>query len=309
MRNGFLAAPLEKSWGNRADELLRPATLLSQTAIAETLKAGHWIGELRGQGRSGREVTVQSRWTLLRGGDGNPKSIMVINTDVTEHKQLEEQFLRAQRLESLGVLVSGIAHDLNNALVPVIIGIHMLRENPPPPKMESLLLMMEASAKRSAEMLRQMLTFARGGETQKTVVEPAHLVKEMGKIITDTFPKSIQCRVRIDQTPHPISCIPTQLHQVLMNLCVNARDAMPHGGMLTLAAESAPLTAAEAACHKDARPGDYVCLTVTDTGGMAFPPAQLEKGFQPFHHQGLGQEAPAWVCPLRSMSSRITMVS
>jgi PAS domain S-box-containing protein len=267
--------------GKSADELFRPATHLSQTAIAETLKAGRWIGELREQVKSGREVIVQSRWTLLRDDQGKPKSIMVINTDVTEHKQLEEQFLRAQRLESLGVLVGGIAHDLNNALVPIIVGIQILRENSPPAKIGSLLLTMETSAKRSVEMLKQMLTFARGGETQKTVVHPAHLVKEMGKIIADTFPKSIRYRMQIGQTPHPISCISTQLHQVLMNLCVNARDAMPNGGTITLNAENMQVTPMEAACHEGSKPGDYVCFSVTDTGD-GIPPERIGKIFQPF---------------------------
>ncbi|HXI72124.1 MAG TPA: response regulator [Verrucomicrobiae bacterium] len=267
--------------GKSADELLRPAAQLSQTAIAETLQAGHWIGELREQTKSGREVIVQSRWTLLRDGQGNPKSIMVINTDVTAPRQLEEQFLRAQRLESLGVLVSGIAHDLNNALVPIVVGIQLLRENAPPEQNESLLLTMETSAKRSADMLRQMLTFARGGEIKKTVVHPAQLVKEMGKIVADIFPKSIQCRVQISQTPHPIACIPTQLQQVLMNLCVNARDALPNGGTITLNVKNVPLTPGEAARHKDAKPGDYVCFSVADTG-EGIPSGCLEKIFQPF---------------------------
>jgi len=140
---------------------------------------------------------------------------------------------------------------------------------------------METSAKRSADMLRQMLTFARGGEIKKTVVHPAQLVKEMGKIVADIFPKSIQCRVQISQTPHPIACIPTQLHQVLMNLCVNARDALPNGGTITLNVKNVPLTPGEAARHKDAKPGDYVCFSVADTG-EGIPTGCLEKIFQPF---------------------------
>jgi PAS domain S-box-containing protein len=267
--------------GQSADELLRPTGVSVQAAITETLRAGHWIGELREQTKSGREVIVQSRWTLLRDNHGGPKSIMVINTDVTERKQLEEQFLRAQRLESLGGLVAGIAHDLNNTLVPITVGIQLLRGKMPPEKIQSLLLTMETSANRSVDMLRQMLTFVRGGAMQKLVVQPAHLVKEMGKIIVDTFPKSIECRVRIGPAPHPISCIPTQLHQVLMNLCVNARDAMSQGGTLTLSIENVQWTANAAARPQDAKPGNYVCLSVADSG-HGIPPAELEKIFEPF---------------------------
>lgn len=263
------------------EELLRPATSTSEAAIKETLKTGSWMGELREQGKSGDELIVQSRWTLLRDSQGKPKSIMVINTDVTKHKQMEEQFLRSQRLESLGMLVSGIAHDLNNTLAPIVIGIQMMRLDSPEPETESLLQTMEISAKRSADMLKQMLTFARGGEIQKTLIQPADLVTEMGNIVSGTFSKMIQCRVQTGRALHPLAGIPTQLHQVLMNLCVNARDAMPKGGTITLSADNVKLTAAEAARHDGAKPGNYVCLSVADTG-TGIPPEQLGKIFQPF---------------------------
>lgn len=273
---------VEDVMGKSVDELLHHAAATSQAALKETLKTGRWIGEMREQEKSGGELVVQSRWTLLRDGQGNPKSIMVINTDVTEHKQMEEQFLRSQRLESLGVLVSGIAHDLNNTLAPIIIGIQMLRLEPQrDPEMESLLVTMEISAKRSADMLKQMLTFARGGEIQKTLIQPADLVKEMSGIVSDTFSKFIECRVQAGPGLHPIAGIPTQLHQVLMNLCVNARDAMPKGGTLTLNAENVKLTATEAARHAGAKAGNYVCFSVADTG-TGIPPEQLGKIFQPF---------------------------
>jgi CheY-like chemotaxis protein len=130
-------------------------------------------------------------------------------------------------------------------------------------------------------MLKQMLTFARGGETKRTLIHPAALVKELGKIITDTFPKHIQCRVHTGPGLPPLFGLPTQLHQVLMNLCVNARDAMPNGGLITLAIEEVPLSPAEAARHVGAEPGDYICFSVKDTGeGIA--PEQMSKIFQPF---------------------------
>jgi len=272
---------VDEVMGKSVDELLHHAAATSQAAIKETLKTGRWLGEMREQGRSGSELVVQSRWTLLRDGQGNPKSIMVINSDVTEHKQMEEQFLRSQRLESLGVLVSGIAHDLNNTLAPIIIGIQMLRLDSPDPETESLLQTMEISAKRSADMLKQMLTFARGGQIQKTVLQPADLVQEMGGIVSDTFSKLIKCRVQTSPSLPPVAGIPTQLHQVLMNLCVNARDAMPKGGTLTLNAAPVKLTAAEAARHAGAKAGNYVCFSVADTGS-GIPPEQLGKIFQPF---------------------------
>ncbi|HSY74841.1 MAG TPA: ATP-binding protein, partial [Dongiaceae bacterium] len=201
--------------------------------------------------------------------------------DITERKQLEEQFLRAQRLESLGVLVSGIAHDLNNALAPILIGSNILRSEPLSPEAAGILDTMETSANRGAEMVKQVLAFARGGDSGRMIMRIDRLVKEMGKIITDTFPKNIECRISVDADCSPVSGAPTQLHQILMNLCVNARDAMPDGGALTLATKNIRLDTVAAAKIPGAKPGNYLCVSVADTGD-GIPAEQLEKIFQPF---------------------------
>jgi PAS domain S-box-containing protein len=242
---------------------------------------GEWMGELREFTKDGRTVVVQGRSTLIRDERGQPKSLLIINTDITEQKHLQEQFLRAQRLESLGALVSGIAHDLNNSLVPLLIGVQILRERNASPDTESILHTMETSVRRGAEMVKQVLAFARGGESEAVIIYPNQLVKEISKIIADTFPKSIQCRVRADENAWTISGVPTQLHQVLMNLCVNARDAMLKGGTLTLAVENVTLQPDDVAAHQGVKTGDYVCVTVADTGG-GVPADQLEKIFEPF---------------------------
>ena len=144
----------------------------SPPELLETVKnvreRGEWVGELREFTKEGRQIIVQARPTLIHDGQGQPKGVLIINTDITERKLLEEQFLRAQRLESLGILVSGIAHDLNNTLSPILMGANMLLTNSPPPETESVLDIMEASARRSKEMVKQMLAFARGGELSKT---------------------------------------------------------------------------------------------------------------------------------------------
>jgi two-component system cell cycle sensor histidine kinase/response regulator CckA len=240
-----------------------------------------WSGELQKVARDGRRVTVQARSTLIRDEHGHPKSLLIINTDITEKKQLEEQFFRTQRLESLGVLVSGIAHDLNNALTPILIGANILRGEELSPQSESILDTMESSAKRGAEMVRQVLAFARGSDSGKAVIRVDRIVKEMGKIITDTFPKNIECHIEVDENCSPVSGAPTQLHQILMNLCVNARDAMPDGGKLALATKNIRLDTAEAAKIPGAKPGNYLCVSVADTGS-GIPAEQLEKIFQPF---------------------------
>jgi PAS domain S-box-containing protein len=241
-----------------------------------------WNGELPEFTKDGKRVIVESRATLIRDEKGNPKSLLLINTDITERKQLEEQFLRSQRLESLGVLISGIAHDLNNTLAPILIGVSMLRsETVPKEEMASILATLETSAQRGSEMVKHVLAFARGGESAKALIPVDKLIKEVGKIIADTFPKSIHCRLQISGTPWPILGSLTQLHQVLMNLCVNARDAMPDGGTLTLGTKNIALTADQAARHNDIEPGNYLCISVMDTGTGISAEAR-DKIFDPF---------------------------
>lgn len=250
-----------------------------QDMMKHVEQRGEWTGELHELTRDGRTIIVQCRATRIRDENQQLKSLLLINTDITERKQLEEQFLRSQRLESLGALISGIAHDLNNSLTPVLLGISMIREDRG--ERENLLKTMESSARRGAEMVKQVLAFARGGDARKSTIYVDPLVKEMGKIITDTFPKGIDCRVNVNTQQWPVSGIPTQLYQVLMNLCVNARDAMLNGGTLTLTVENVHLDEAAAAHHPDAKPSDYVCVTVTDTGA-GISEEQMEKIFQPF---------------------------
>jgi PAS domain S-box-containing protein len=254
------------------------------TQITEAVKSldesGEWMGELSEFTKKDHPVIVQARATIIRDERGYPKSLLIINTDITERKQLEEQLLRAQRLESLGSLVGGIAHDLNNALVPITVGVDILRQQSLSPDAQSMMRTMESSAQRSAEMVKQMLVFARGGEVEKEIIHLERLLNEMGKIVTGTFPKTIRCNFHADKSLRAISGFPTQLHQILLNLCVNARDAMPDGGTLTLTAENVDLPQQEAARHK-VSPGQFICLTVGDTG-TGIPPKIMEKIFQPF---------------------------
>ncbi len=272
-----------------SEELSAPFEAASKSLLA----LGEWQGELMEKTKSGRQVTVQSRWTLVRDDAGQPKSKLIIGTDVTEQKNLEEKFLRTQRLESLGILVSGIAHDLNNALAPVLMGVGILEKAPLPSDVVEIVQTMKASSLRGSQMVQQILAFARGSGGQKTVLHVNLLLREMGKIITDTFPKSIVCRIKASPEAWPVSGQAIQLHQVIMNLCINARDAMPKGGTLVLATENIVVSAAQAAPH-GAQPGSYLCLSVRDTG-TGIPDAQMPQIFQPFfttkapgHGTGLG---------------------
>ena len=195
-------------------------------------------------------------------------------------KQMQAQFLRMQRMESIGSMVGGIAHDLNNTLAPILMGIGFMRSDEMDPRSAQMLATMEGSAKRAADMLRHVLAFAKGVEGETCNLQVDSLLHEMERIVKNIFPKSIEWRVAC---PPDLWCVrghATQLHQVLMNLCINARDAMPLGGRLTLTAENVSLDG-QAQLHPEARPGAYVLITATDTGeGMK--PEVLEQIFQPF---------------------------
>jgi len=249
--------------------------------LKQLVSTGEFHGELKQVAKDGREITVASRATLVRNAEGEPRSVLLINTDVTEQKKLETQLLRAQRLESIGTLASGVAHDLNNILTPILMASHALRKSVSTPESASCVSMIEESGRRGAEIVRQVLTFARGVEGERVTINPRHLIDEMGDITRKTFPKSIQIRSGSLDDLWSIQGDPTQLHQVLLNLAVNARDAMPSGGSLTFAAENFTLDEHHAAMTPDAKVGPYVILSVSDCGS-GMPRATIDKIFDPF---------------------------
>ena len=249
-------------------------------AHAAVLAEGAWAGEQHHFARGGGELVVQSQWTLVPEAEDEAGSILVVNTDVTEKKQLEAQFLRAQRLESLGTLAGGIAHDINNILGPILMSIQLLKRKIPDARSRDLLDTLEASAQRGGDILKQMLSFARGMGGERRVLQLNHLVSEVGKILKDTLPRSIS--VETDSAGHlgVVEGDATQLHQVLMNLCVNARDAMPSGGRLRIEAANCNVDAAYARRCVNGQPGSYVKVSVTDTG-VGMPPEVADKIFEP----------------------------
>jgi hypothetical protein len=265
------------------DEVLRPRSDVSvRAALKEAAAAGEWRGELSLITREGKDQEVDSRWTLVNDEDGKPKSILITCNDITEKRRLEKQYLRAQRLESVGTLASGVAHDLNNILSPVLMGLDMLEEVITDPENRGILRMMQDSAQRGKDTIHQLLTFARGTETQKGPVQPRHLVKELSRLVEQTFPKNIQIYTDFSRQPAMVLADPSQLHQVLMNLCVNARDAMPDGGVLSVTIENQTLDKFAGFIHPKARPGPYVVFKVADSG-TGIRPEILDRIFDPFY--------------------------
>jgi len=275
-------------WSEREAIGKTDSDLLFKEESSQTLEArnrvvehGEWTREVRQSTKDGKEVIVESRWTLVRDHKGRPKSRLVINTDITEKKKLEAQFLRAQRMESIGTLAGGIAHDLNNVLTPIIMAVDLLHDIIPEEARLSLLNPLRASAERGAEMVKQILSFARGTEGQRIELQIKHVIRDVDQMLRHTLPKTIELRTSLTKELWAVFGDATQFYQVLMNLCVNARDAMPGGGRLTVTAKNVTLDEGSARGHFGSRPGPYVVLNVADTG-TGIPAEILDKIFDPF---------------------------
>jgi hypothetical protein len=267
-----------------ANELLDQESSPQLEEIHKTVTdAGSWHGELNQVTKDGKEIIVESRWTLMRDEQGKPKSILVVNTDITQKKELERQFLHAQRLESLGTLASGIAHDLNNMLTPILMSAQLLQLKLPnvDESIQRWLQMQETNAKHGAALVKQMLSFAHRTEGKHTTLQVSHLLLEIRQIANQTFPKSIEVCMNIDPDLWAVRADATQLHQVLMNLCVNARDAMPDGGNLSISAENFFIDENYSRMHLNAQVGPYMVISVSDTG-TGIPPELLDRIFEPF---------------------------
>jgi PAS domain S-box-containing protein len=245
------------------------------------MDTGEWTGELHHLNRERHELIIESRWWLVRDRDGRPKSILAINTDVTEKRRIEVQFMRAQRMESLGILAGGIAHDLNNILTPIMLSIDVLRSMSPNAHQSSILETIELSARRGSDIVQQVLSFARGMEGQRIVIQPKYLLKDIEHIVNDTFPKDIRLELALPHDTWSIVGDPTQVQQVLLNLCVNARDAMPNGGTLTIKTENCFADEHYVAMNRQAKLGSYVAISVTDVG-VGIPADIIENIFEPF---------------------------
>lgn len=279
--------------GRNVRTLLHADPQAYDRARHELLDAGAWAGEFTHLSRSGEPLTIEARWTLVRDDHGQATTVLALNTDVSERRRTEQQVLRAQRMESIGTLASGIAHDLNNVLSPVLLSIQLLLDDERDERRRDTLRTIESSARRGAEMVSQVVSFARGVEGKRLEVRLPQLLWDVERIVRDTFPKHLELGIELEGDVPSVEGDPTQLHQVLVNLAVNARDAMPDTGTgrLTMHARRVHLAHTDAESQGVA-PGPHVRLDVTDTGsGMA--PEVVDRVFEPFfttkpHGEGSG---------------------
>jgi PAS domain S-box-containing protein len=278
----------ERLYGWSVEELMQGAgrglfqSGEAQQARCLAMQRGDWRGELRQVVRGGEVKEVESSWTRLLDEQGGVKGLLLINSDITERKKLEAQAMRLQRTEAIGSMAGGMAHDLNNALAPVLMGIQRLRRGLPVDESERILGLMEAGTRRGAEMVKQVLLFARGRDGQMESLKPGALLGEIERLVRDTFPKSINISIEVQEGLWSVRGNATQLHQVLLNLAVNARDAMASaGGSLLMAMENVQLEPGSLPQHPDAKAGQFVVCSVVDTG-CGMEAEVLGRIFEPF---------------------------
>lgn len=273
----------EEALGQNALKLFGPGLEGSVRAMERHVESGEeWRGEVSVADKFGKTLLLELRITMVHDLHGQPKSHLAIIEDITERKKLEEKFLRSQRLESFGMLATGIAHDLNNTLAPMLMASEILRTRVTEPSDAKLLDLLGQSGERSAALVKQIVSFGKGGGREKVLIQTRHLLLNILKLMQETFPKSIRLENDIPNGLWTVQGNPAQIHQALINFCINARDAMPEGGVLRVTARNRAIAENEAKSIPGSAPGRYLVLEISDTG-RGIPAFVLEHIWQAFY--------------------------
>ncbi len=274
------AEELVEGW-NLHQHFARSQAAILAEAVAHLREHGAWDGEFQFEHKTLGLRWLDHRWTLMRSESGQPESILHIIADVTEQRELESQLLRAQRMEGIGTLAGGVAHDLNNILSPILMATSYLQTECRDAETRRMLQVIETSTRHGADLVKQVLAFARGDDGERIEIQPHIAIRDVTTLLKETVPRSIRIETHCAKGLWNIYANPTHFGQVLLNLGTNARDAMPNGGELRFTAENCPLDEDAVRAHPGAKPGAYVRVVVADTGS-GIPPEVMTRIFDPF---------------------------
>ena len=248
----------------------------------ETVTCGkEWRGELHNKKKNGELYWESALISPIKDASDEITHYLAVKEDITEKKLFETQLMRAQRMESIGTLAGGVAHDLNNVLAPIMLAIDVLRKSMPDERSQKMLESLESSAHRGSTIVKQILGFARGIQGETVPIQIRYIINEITNIIRETFPKSITIKESIPKNVWTIIGDATNLHQLILNLSLNARDAMPEGGTIYIKAENKTIDEHYSRMNLESKPGRFVMLSVEDNG-CGIPPAVVEHIFEPF---------------------------
>ncbi len=272
----------DQALGRRIDDVLGEERAILDLATQALLSNGKWSGRLTGRVVDGEAVISEAHWSLVGGDHGEPRAILAINTDITQRLALEEQLQQSQRLEAIGQLTGGVAHDFNN-LLTVILGNAELLEDQLDPACTLLhsARLIRGAAERAAELTRRLLAFARRQPLDPGIVDVNELISGLAPLLRPTLHEHLDISILPCPAPWPAFIDPGQLESAILNLCINARDAMDDNGCIVLETANVTLDQHYARQHSEVAPGDYVQVVVSDTG-HGIPAGVQERVFDPF---------------------------
>jgi PAS domain S-box-containing protein len=233
---------------------------------ARLLEEGRWEGELVQSRRDGERLTILSRWTLEHGSEGRTAAALIINTDLTPRTRLEAQLRQSQKMEAIGTLAGGVAHDFNNMLTSIIGFSHLLgQELESDSPLKEFVDEIRKAADRAASLTRQLLTFSRRQVLNPVVLDLNSVVQNLSGMFRRLIGEDIEFEIVLGKKLACVKVDPSQIEQAIVNLVINARDAMPRGGRLTIATSNAEIPA-EPGQPPQTADGSCVVLAVSDTG-------------------------------------------
>lgn len=259
------------------------------TIHATTMMHGRCVQEVFNRRKNGEVFPSFLSASVMKNKRGEAVGVMGISRDITEYRQAQEresalvkQLFQAQKMEAIGALAGGIAHDFNN-LLTIIIGFAqlILQEKDLNAQAREYAARIPELGKQAAHQIAQLLTFSRQAPMEQMPIPLLSLIKETIKMLGRTMPENIVIRQIAPEKLSWVNADPTQLQQMLMNLCINASQAMPDGGTMTIGLENIVLDEGYCRQYPDARPGQHIFLSVKDTG-VGMPPAVQEHIFEPF---------------------------